>query len=410
MRIAWFSTVALHSEKGALLKASYLTAELLPILSQNAEIVLFAPQQSKVAFGKVTAAEHYLTAAKLHKGKPFDFFFYNIEDQKESNFSRVHCGLMPGIILFHDLLFMTVLPDAMALSPWSETLHEMTSFDNRGVDREDPFAYREASLALIALFTNPWQHGEYKRRIKKGLADRFFGGQHSFYLPTPFEPSAKNAKKTEQVFTIAYAGSQKIEDRSHKLLQALAMLKIPHQLIWMIAPSERHEAEQQLEEFSVKNVKFIEDRSVASWEKIVSEADVAVHTRRTVYGSLEPLLTVTNALEIPALVIDYAEGAYVADQGVIKIVPGNGEVSAFLAALEGIAKLENETKYPREYCSPRIVAAELLSIFSRFEAEIKDFYNAWKKFEEKNARQLKNSVKGALGEQLSKFALLGPEI
>ncbi len=95
LRIAWFSPTA-DEEGGAVSSSAYVTKQVLPYLEKDFEIHCFS--------GGGKGMPSFCRALRFHDKQPYDVFVYQVEDSAASDFTRFHLMLVPGIVLFHDLL------------------------------------------------------------------------------------------------------------------------------------------------------------------------------------------------------------------------------------------------------------------------------------------------------------------
>src|SRR5262245_27559113 len=89
-RIAWLSAPRAGSA------SAHTEAELIPFLRGSFEIEQFSPG------GDRPLAD----AVRVHREKPFDLFFYQVEDDPECDPVRAHLLLVPGAVLYHDVWFV----------------------------------------------------------------------------------------------------------------------------------------------------------------------------------------------------------------------------------------------------------------------------------------------------------------
>jgi len=225
---------------------------------------------------------HYLTAALNHKRCPYDLFFYQIEDGIDARWVRHIMPSYPGIVWFHEILFTTPLAPAIAVSPWCATLRTLQDperfpwvcdnewqkkiVSNQSVDEswyrgdfDSPFGKREFSFAALPIFSQSWQHREFRRLrsearepfisqdfIQDSFDDGFNGdifngsivplplpqkvaaGVHRpiFYhdgdgLHKKSEVGRGYISRSSRMVTLAWCGTPSVESRSFKVLAAL---------------------------------------------------------------------------------------------------------------------------------------------------------------------------------------------
>ncbi len=374
LRIAWFSVLNGGSRESASLSA-YVSGCLLPLLRERFEIELF--HDSFAAYPGFPT-RHFLEAAFRHREKPYDIFFYQLEDGRAANFIRIHLGLMPGAVLFHDLMLSSFGPEPILNSPWQETIRKFEDPDHpwppRGAEftQPGPLAYREAAYAAVPLCSNPASTADFKNNVALRLSAA--GKQAGpVYLPLPVPPEAFSAAPAGQGqgLSIGFCGTPRIEHRAHKLFEALSQLKSPWKLHWLLEPEERTQAEEMVREFELEHVVFHEGRSPQHWLRLLPSCNTAVHTLFSVFGQPGPYLQLSLAAGLPALVTRFASCDALPDNVVWKIEPGECEARQMLEVLRTAAsggfrpERTAAAAYAREMFDARMVAAELAQVFLR---------------------------------------------
>ena len=385
LRVAWFSVLNCGAEPGASVSA-YTSDCLLPHLRERFEIELFHPSFSRY---HDWPTRHYLEAASRHADLPFDVFFYQLEDSPEAAFTRIHVGLLPGVVLFHDLMFSSHGPEPILNSPWRETLKKFQDpghpWPARGseFEQEGPLGCREAGYAAVALFSNPASHADYRNNVGTRLA---LPGSRvpSFYLPlpAPCRPVLEQSA-AEGALRIAYCGTPRIEHRAHKLCSALCSLRAPWQLEWLIDEGERAQAEAIAGEFGLSQVRFHCGRSPERWARILGGCNAAVHTLFSVFGQPGPYLQLSLMAGLPVLVTRFASCESLPDNLVWKIEPGETEaaemreVLAHLAAGGRSAERRCVRDFAIETFDARTVAGELARVFENHSEYLRMVLQRW---------------------------------
>lgn len=391
-RIAWFSS----HEEGSL--SRMFTESVLPRIGKNFEVELFQDGfQSE-------SAHHYLSAFSRNEEDPFDLFVYNLEDQTSAGFSRFHAGLKPGVCIFHDILFTTRAPESLAHSPWEFMIERFKDHshpwpqENMWPERNVPFAYREAALAFVAVFTSEWAHGEYRRSCGEYLA-RLPEEDRSYYLPFPIPVTASSPRQEKRTLSIAYAGSTRIESRAHKLLHALSLSQRQYELLWMLSSEELADARRLCEEFGVKQVKFIQGRSASNWQEVLQEADVVFHLKFSLYGNDSPWLPLSLMQERGVVITDFGSAQYLSDSLVFKVKPGEAEVSQILALLQTIPlsfRNEEARSWALQNHQEDQVGLELGKILDRSISALKPLNKRWQEMEGEARREVLETLKARL--------------
>ena len=414
IRIAWFSRLNLNSCGSA--PSAYFTDRLLPTLNGLFDIDLF---HDGFAGHPACPTYHYLTAVSRHRAEPYDIFFYQLENSRESYFSRIHLGLVPGVVLFHDLLFSDDGPEPILNSPWSAVADKFHHRDLGWPDRkmafkrEGPLGYREAGMAVVPVFVSEKDHAEYRRMIKRRLT-RDAG--LSFYLPYPVDAGlarlAERPKKSPQRLHVLYCGTPRLEHRAHKILCAVAELGKKIRLTWLVADrKEQEQAARLVGEFAAGPVDFLTGRSPEKWAALLEEGDAALHTLFSVFGHAGPYLEMSLLAGLPCLVSDFGDSDYLPDKFVFKIEPGDAESSQIVEVLRSLAEdavtvdRAAISGYAREKNDARSVAQELARIFSGVGPYLRAFYEEWESYAQEARRavleEISPFIEGRAGARLT---------
>ena len=124
LRVAWFSTLNCGEKPGGS-ACAYFSDEVLPHLAARFDIELFHAEFLEY---RDLPTFHYLKAFERHKLNPFNLFLYQLEDSTDAHFVRAHLGLIPGAILFHDLLLYNHGPDPLRSSNWRSVVERFVGF------------------------------------------------------------------------------------------------------------------------------------------------------------------------------------------------------------------------------------------------------------------------------------------
>ncbi|NMC62716.1 MAG: glycosyltransferase [SAR324 cluster bacterium] len=392
IRIAWFSDLSREGKHSRSL-SSYVSKQLLPILSKTFDIEVFS-----TFMGSFDAKEvrHFLTAFKRNKEKPFDIFFYQFEDSPKSFFSRAHLALLPGVVWFHDFFLTNDGPEPLLNSSWEDTV---IKFNNASTEwapmdkeytRPKPQAYRESGMTFLPIFSSERDHNEYKRVIEKKIEH---ANLRSFYLPIPCE-----LVKFQNIGTLdlklLFCGSPKIEHRVHKLLQGLREARSEWSLIWLLEDEELEKANELLREFEISKVELRTPRSPELFAELLKEARISIHMLFSVYGHLSPYLPLSLSSGLPCIVSDFASSSLLADNLVFKVQPGDNEASQVsmlldkLEALGGPGSIDVASKFANENHNPEVVAGELSAILSNYAPKLADAMKRWVALEQDARRAL----------------------
>lgn len=378
-RIAWFSPV---DPLGETISGAF-SLNILPKLQKYFDITVFVDRFEE---NTISSNNHYLQAAKLHRDNPFDLFVYQLENDPRLNFSRIHCGLIPGLTIFHHYNFINFGPEPILNSPWQKVVSRFLSksegWPERGAKffQSGPQGIRESAWALQALFTNPINISDFNNSSEVKISSKY--GLAPLHLPFPAVSAAAKTKNTE--FTLAYAGRPLIQDRTHKIFKALGGLK-DIKLLWMISKEDESSAKELLEEFSVKAT-LIDGRNAANWSQVVSNADIALHTQFTVFDQLSPYLQQSMISGKPVIVNDFGFADSLPDDLVFKLSVGQNEVAELRMLIMKLAgsDLSVLSKKISEYAERSFqsdsVAFDLFELITNNMPAYKAFYDDWREF------------------------------
>lgn len=396
LRVAWFSVLNCGAEQGPSLSA-YASDCLLPRLRERFTLELFHDSFERY---RDFPTYHYLQAAERHAAQPYDIFCYQLEDSPAAAFMRIHLGLIPGVVWFHDLMLSNHGPEPILNSPWSETLKKFREPERpwpaRGSEfqQEGPLAYREAGYAAVALFSNAAGHADYRNNVGERLAlpDR---APSSFHLPLPAQPMPLcETPPEERLLRIAYCGSPRIEHRAHKLCAALAALAAPWRLEWLLDERERAQAEALAAEWGLEGITFHCGRSPQRWAALVGRCHAAVHTLFSVFGQPGPYLQISLTAGLPALVTRFASSELLPDNVVWKIEPGETEAAQMREVLEHLAaephagETDRIRAYAQESYDARAVAGELAAVFEMNAGYLQALLERWEAMRREARRAL----------------------
>ncbi|MCB0332204.1 MAG: glycosyltransferase [Bdellovibrionales bacterium] len=414
LRIAWFSPLAKDGETSL---SAYATETLLPYLTDRFEIELF---HDSFFSHKSYPTYHYLNAFLRDKERPFDLFFYQLEDAPCTKFVRMHLGLMPGVTWFHHFFLSDDGPEPILNSGWQDTVElfsgKRTDWPERGKEytRPGPQAYREAGLSFASLFSLERDHGEYERLVThKLLAES--DNRQSFFLPLPVSDeifSCRNQQSTSarNPFRVGYFGSPRIEHRAHKVLQALTEgYEQEVQLHWVVPEQELAIAKERLSEFDLDAVLYPQ-ATPEQWKQLLPEIDCALHPLFSVFGQPGAPLAMSLAAGVPTLVTGFGNTERLVDEVACKIEPGSREVTQIASALRQLMKrprplLNQEAQaFAREMYDARVIAAQLGDTFEHLvrgeESYLPQAMNRWRELEQDAAASLQSEVSSFLPSSL----------
>lgn len=361
LRVAWFSPPP--SEESSSI-AAYFSHQLLPLMRESVEIELFhasintrveAPVQSR----------HFLRAMAEHARRPFDLFFYQVEDCPSAFFSRYHLGIAPGLVLFHHYRFLTPPPVALHHSSFEPVVEfvrgRRMELPNEQVwpEHRGPVARRELSLAGGLLFSQHRALEESYQFSEPRLVERPF----TAFLPTPVSRRAEREDGAPSRLTIGLCASPGMEGRAHKVLAALA--RTPGvRLLWLLGDGERAAAEELIAEYGVEDrVALEEGRSPAAWQRLLPRIHIASHLHFSAFLSPAPYIGISLAHGVLVLASEPDEGRHLSEAVAFGVRPGEQEAQELAHIFQRCA--ENlPSRCEADYANgPRAVAEELLLSF-----------------------------------------------
>ncbi len=371
-KIAWFSN---DRDKCSL--SHYYTELLVPRMSKQFNII---------QYGTGEDTKNFLSAFIDHEKEPFDLFFYQFENYKNSNFVRAHLGLIPGVVLIHDFFLTDDGPEPLLNSSWSDTLeiflgrkNSFDSFDKEYV-RNGPHASRESSLALVPVFSLERNHLEFNRIVNESFSKR--KGFKSFFLPCPVEIPEIPLVSSSKNLHVGFCGSSFIEHRSHKILKALKDESLNGNLHWMLDEHEIASATELLKEFEFSNVSFHTPRCASTWLEVLKTCNVCVHTLFSSFGHLLPYLPISLCSGRDVLITNFGSSEHISDKLVWKIEAGTGEDETLRYVFN---QIKNGSYYKQSACFNRmlydadIVAMELSEILNYAIPVFKSAFPEWQK-------------------------------
>lgn len=346
LRIAWFSDLSFDRAESL---STYCSRLLLPEIIKLHEVEVFSDQawlDKPSSVFDCAPVYHYLTAYKRHAERPFDIFFYQLEDGRAARFVRGHIGLVPGVVWVHDLFCTDLGPEACHTSPWEHTIKQFYDTKLPFSDRDKaphqlwPKLYRESSLSPVVFFSSRWGLSEFKRMVSDRIESS--PGLHlAEELPVPVDPAAfMGSVGGGDVFTIATRSVSGIEGRAHKYLPVLRDLEFDWRLRWVCAEEQRGAVSNLLREFGIDEGRVVleSDLSSSYWGEVVAKSDLALHLHTSPFGHLSPYLQVSLLNSVPSVVAMAAGGGEdLPDSVVFKIVPGMHEARQLAEVIKLVA-------------------------------------------------------------------------
>lgn len=338
LRVAWFSPLPREDSSSL---AAYFSYHLLPAMRESAEIELFHAVMN-VREELSVPNHHFLRAMAEHARRPFDLFFYQVEDCPSAFFSRHHLGVAPGLVLFHHFRLFTPSPVALLHSPF-ESVIEVIHGGQEGLPRQhvwpeqrDAVARRELSLAGGVLFSHHRACDEYQQFSGPRLIERPFAS----FLPTPITVAERGSQTSvpRGPVTIGMCAAPRLEGRPHKVLAALA--RVPEaRLLWLLGEGERAAAEEMTAEHGVASqVELKADRSPATWQELLPHIHLASHLNFRGFLSPFPYLGISLAHGVPVVATDPGEASHISEDFAFGVRPGDHEAQELAVIFQRCAE------------------------------------------------------------------------
>jgi hypothetical protein len=379
---------------------AYASDLLLPHLNKKHQIELFHNRFDAPYSGLPTY--HFLKAFERHAAAPFDLAFYNLEDRSESSFTRIHLGLMPGVVWFHSFLFSTFGPEPILNSPWADIVARVDEPNRpwKAVDfhhyQKGPLGVREGSLALLPIFSAERSAADFRNSVQRSLQARGDNGaeQRSWTVKVPALPKAFEVPARIPMggrLIVGFCGSPRIEDRIRKLLWALKELPSV-ELHWLLQPDEVGAAQRLLTEYELPQVTLHTGRSPERWLELLGRVHCAVHTHFSAFGETSPYFENSLAAGRPAIVTRFGSADYLPDTVVFKVDPGIGEGHQIRSVLEKlrtgstVALANRIREFAREEFTVERVASDLMIALERSLPQLQTASKQWQKLFQ-NARK-----------------------
>jgi glycosyltransferase involved in cell wall biosynthesis len=405
IRVAWFSPDPELNKGQSYPLADYFSRQVLPEFSSDVDITVFTNSfSSKVSQQCGCPSYNYLRAFEVHAEKPFDVFFYQIENSRSCYFSRIHMALHPGVTLFHDFILSDFGPEPILNSPWTDVCQNFLKMESgtdtivwpesdKKYDRTGPLAFREAALTLLPLFSNQNYIGDFQRQIEHKISNL-----PAQYLPVPALLSEDKANTQTDLVepVVLYCGATGVENRAHMLLESLKRIVNAPKLVWLIDSFEKVRAQELLQEFELKSVELVEGRTPERWQGLLKQypSAIAVHTLFSFYSNPSPYLETSMAAGIPCIVSDFGFSDSLPQDVVFKIAVGLDEVREMTALIEKLAKKFSSLygqfgrRYADAHFSARQIALDLEFIFKNNLASLKAKQQVWQALTQEAHKQV----------------------
>lgn len=311
---------------------------------------------------------------QLQKEHAYDFFVYEIDDSLSANDIRRCLALVPGVVLFHDILFrpQDVNVELEALFNLTEPiLSSLTYKTSDSKSAPHGFLSFESSRSFISFFFSLRNLSEFKRFRCRQWIDKQID---VFYLPYPLADSAENllmdTQETRGEVKIAFCGGLGLEYRAQVLLKALCKCAAPTHLTWLLNVEEQEQAKEILSDYGILNYHLCSPKTFSNWQLIVQSSDMAVHTLFSVYGDAGIWLYLSMQAGLECAVNDFSGSSIIPEALVYKLPLGVQECESLSGLIEAIwnghkMKGESAKKYAQEFHRADIVAKEFMLVLEK---------------------------------------------
>jgi hypothetical protein len=403
LRIAWFTHLARPNEVVSTV-SQYCSDILLPLMRDEFDIEVFCGLPPGTHLG--VPRYNTLNAYQRHRERPFDVFFYQVEDGPLGRVVRTQVGVMPGITWMHDTLLSDPGAEGIHTSPWEQSVQQMLDLSLPFLERDDlplqpqPQGYRETSVSPVVLYNSEWGEGTLHRFVS-GRFEYASGGHRSDVLPVPVSliEDARPAAAHRPLQILAL-GTPRLEGRAHKFLPALADCAAPAVLTWVINPAERADALRMVQEFGVvERVTLVDGNYPDQWRSLVATSDVALHLTSNPHGRLSPYLELSMAAGVPTVVMRSGRGERLSEDVAFSITPGLHETAQLVNIFEALAKSDARVfgkagqAFVKEQNDPVRVAAQLGSNFREAAPLLANVMKAWDGLYARGEQALMDEIK-----------------
>lgn len=373
-RLAWVSSGADMPDTAS----SFYTRTLLPILMQSFDIEVFSE------FGSDENSSPAAELALRHVSNPFGAVVYNVEDRPECDFVRRVMGLIPGVVVYHDVL-MSPRPmknDRVVNAKDQRTFHACSSQETA----KDPyFVHFELAQTLLGVITNERNLNEFQTRLqmREGGSDILDVVLLPMAIPPCMMGRGDRFESGRELPRIVFSGRPGLEDRAHHLLRAVSMAREGFSFIWMVSDSDFNDAALLCSEFGVSVDCLLRGRSPEGWSCVVTGASLALHPYFSVFGDPGVYLPISLARGVPSVVSDFSVGSLYPDSVVIKVRPGDGEAEAFCELIkravagEVFPEIQFCDIYAQENYDARSIGAQLERLLDCFWLELERISSSW---------------------------------
>jgi hypothetical protein len=168
-----------------------------------------------------------------------------------------------------------------------------------------------------------------------------------------------------------------LEGRVRKVLRSLALTEEDVHLTWLLDVQEQAEACALIEEFNVAAKVTVEvGRTPQRWSELLGNLHAAVHLYHGYYGHPSPYLEISLSQGVPVFATSPGRGAFLPEERVICIEPGEYEAQQLLVAYRKMKPQDYRFPHGEEYQAVS-VARELDHVFRAAPRHLQSLELGW---------------------------------
>ncbi len=275
---------------------------------------------------------------------------FSLEESSGSELIRKLLIRYPGTVLVHDHLFIEPAANIAAVEACPDHLLR-----------------RELAAAEKLVFFNERALNDVIRCLPAaaGLSPEIFLSG----MPAAIQPSDPGVRQNDRSIIVT-ADPDRSEQRAEKILAALAQLKSPPPVCWLVGAGQKETAGALAAAAGIDlaGLRF-EPRGPDRFIEISHTASAAVILSTSPFGDLSPYLELSFAAGLPVIVSDFSVGSSLPDDLVFKILPGFSETAEIAGTLIRLADpnlrrglAPDLQHYAGLRFNPAVIAAEFESI------------------------------------------------
>jgi|GEM_PF-6619079 len=403
IRIAWFSSDSNFQDSFSV--SYWFTKQIYSFLTENFEVDFYSKQDIEKEGIKFT---NYRKARVNHKTNPYDLFFYNLEDNDELSFIRMHIVQIPGIVYFHDFIHSNYGPIPMVNSAWHLNCENYNQSKFISYERLDekyqkiPHAHRESAYSLISLLSSAAFNVDFSNVIKDQI--KFNTDKRNIYFPTAASEKFYNIKpKENELLNIAFSGCSQFDSRSHKFLPVLEKFNDKIMFHWMLDKKFEGHANKLLSENNITNFKIYNSKSENTWYDILLESDLVLHTKFSFYKNISPFLEMSLAAGKYIITNNFHFADYIPETAAFKVNVGSKESLEYDSIINKFINIKKigtnivAREFAQSFYNKDINFNFLKNLIIKNLDSFKKHNALWADFEKQASQSLLNEMKSYVG-------------